>query len=247
MDITEKVKEITNNYKLILPIEEAKALKLHGGPGNGSGNRTKLSKLFINTVIYGSKREPFTYPSCYEELINISDYEIIISEYKKKRIEKGLSSSNGGVIGFIIHSENLEGPTKSPIRSDIKKYYKKFPCITCGTKKTICDHKNDLYNDPRVLCLKTQKLEDFQPLCNNCNLRKRAVSIKTRKENKRQPPPPNIRCLGIDYISGNETFDSNDPNTMVGTYWYDPLYFVQEVKKIMSQDQTRYYSKFKPI
>lgn len=38
------------------------------------------------------------------------------------------------------------------IRTDIKEYYKQQPCCACGrTTNLICDHKNDLYNDNRVL------------------------------------------------------------------------------------------------
>lgn len=40
----------------------------------------------------------------------------------------------------------------------------------------------------------------------------------------------------IDFISGDETFDTNDPNAMVGTYWYDPVAFMKHIKQtIMSK------------
>jgi hypothetical protein len=244
MNITEEVNKITNDHDLILPIEKAVELKLHGGPGNGSGDRTKICKKYINTAIYGDKREPVTYPKCYDDVIELSEDQLeMIGLYKKERKEKGLPCG-GGVIGFIIHGENKDETINRPIRQDIRDHYKQFPCITCGTRKTICDHKNDLYNDPRVLDTKTQTKDDFQPLCNSCNLRKRAVSLKTIKDKKRQPPAQDKLAMngGIKFTKGDETYDPDDPQAMVGTYWYDPIAFGNECLKINSQKMCNYYS-----
>ena len=234
----------TNHYKLILPIEKAKDLDLHGGPGNGSGDRTKMTKLYINTTVYGSVREPMTYPKCYNEIIELDENQLkIVEEYKNGRIQNNLPSGKG-VIGFIIHGENIDEGIKRPIRTDIIKHWKKFSCLHCGTKKTICDHKNDLYNDARVLNTQTQTKEDFQPLCNNCNLRKRTVSLKRDKEKKRQPPTPGILSIsgGINFTRGDEDYDPSDPNALVGTYWYDPIAFGKECRKINTSEQINYYN-----
>ena len=238
-EIKKRVNQITNNYINILSIEDAQQLGLHGGPGNGSGDRTKISKKYINTTIYGSDRPPMTYPKCYDEH-NEEDFKRI-EEYKKKRKEEGLKCSQG-VIGFIIHAENNDKQNKRPIRKDIKKFHSQFPCITCGATKTICDHKNDLYNDPRVLDMKTQTKDDFQPLCNDCNLRKRAVSMKTVKDKKRQPPAAAWLAVNgcIEFIYGDETFDPKDPQAMVGTFWYDPIAFGKECFKINSRQINHY-------
>src|SRR5210317_1518652 len=60
-----------------------------------------------------------------------------------------------------------------PIRNDIHKYHKNKGCVVCGsTSDLVTDHKNDLYNDSRVLNTKTQTIDDFQCLCNHCNLQK---------------------------------------------------------------------------
>lgn len=224
------VQEYTNNYTNILPIEKAVELGIHSGPENGKGDRSKINRMFVLTVIYGSVRTPFTFPKCYDEIINLDETQInMIDEYKKSRIKEGLRMGSC-VIGFIIHGKNTEDSKKRPIKNTIKHYHRKFPCIICGTKNTVCDHKNDLYNDKRVLNTLTQTVEDFQPLCNNCNLRKRTVSLKTIKEKKRQPPPPVILAMngGIRFTSGDENFDPDDPNAMVGTYWYDPIAFGKE-------------------
>lgn len=120
-----------------------------------------------------------------------------------------------------------------PIRPDIKAYYKTKKCVACGSSSDlVTDHKNDLYNDIRVLDNKTQTKEDFQCLCNHCNLQKREISKKTRETGKRYGATniPSIAVFGIDYIEGNETFDKDDINAMVGTYWYDPVKFMTYIK-----------------
>ena len=64
-EIILKVKDITEDYNSILSIEKAIELGLHGGPHNGSGPRTKLSKIFINITFYGNNANPNIYPKCY--------------------------------------------------------------------------------------------------------------------------------------------------------------------------------------
>lgn len=243
MDIITEVKELTQNYEQLLPIETAVRLKLHRGPGNGSGNRTPMSELFIHTTIYGSGRNPMTYPKSYNEHIQLTETQLQQIKLFKQQKKLNQGSLSQGVIGFIIHDEIITTKHSRPIRSDIKKYYKQLPCIICGTSNTVCDHKNDLYNDPRVLETQTQTINDFQPLCNNCNLRKRAVSLKRDKEQKRQPPPPVILTLndGIQFTQGDETYDPNDPNALVGTYWYDPIQFVLDCNRSRISQQINYY------
>tara|TARA_B100000683_G_scaffold25455_1_gene23256 strand:+ start:349 stop:1149 length:801 start_codon:yes stop_codon:yes gene_type:complete len=234
-EIKKLVNSLTNNHKYILSIEDAQKLGLHKGPGNGSGDRKKITKMYINTTIYGSCRSPMTYPKCYDEHIELTLDDLkMIEEYKKKREEDGIKNSQG-VIGFIIRGDNIYEKINRPIHSDIKKYYSQYPCVKCGAKKTICDHKNDLYNDPRVLDINTQTKEDFQPLCNSCNLRKRACGLRRDKENKRQPPSPDILAMngGIKFTKGNENYDTNDKNALIGSYWYDPIQFAIDCRKIM--------------
>jgi len=242
--VKEKVAEITENHTLILSMEDAEKYELQKAPGNGAGGRDPGIQMFIYTSIYASKREPMTYPKCYDEIIELDEKQLImIDEYKTYRRENNLRMGNT-TIGFIIHGENNEGSKKPPIREDIKKHYKKYPCLHCGSKKTFCDHKNDLYNDERVLNKETQSQDDFQAFCNSCNLRKRAVALKRDKEKKRQPPPPSILEMngGIKFTQGDETYDPDDKDAMVGTYWHDPMDFSKKCERIISQKQWRYYT-----
>ena len=154
-----------------------------------------------------------------------SDYNWEIRRGRHNRVEAVRT------IGFSNNNNN----GGRPIRGDIKRHYRQISCVVCGSYSSlVCDHKNDLYNDPRVLNSQTQTLDDFQSLCNACNLRKRAVNRRTRETGLRQPPPPSIRVLGIDFTRGDENYDPDDINAMVGTYWYDPLAFMIEVRNILT-------------
>lgn len=137
-------------------------------------------------------------------------------------------------IRTIGYSEEYLYGHQRPIHTDIQKYYKKTigKCCHCGsTSSLVTDHKNDLYNDPRVLNRETQTKEDFQCLCTHCNLQKRQINIETRKKNKRYGATniPQYEAFGIDFIEGDETFHKNNINAMVGTYWYDPVAFMKHI------------------
>lgn len=148
---------------------------------------------------------------------------------------KRKTTKNTEVIAVRTNGFNEEffNSHKRPIREDIKKFHIKTGCVVCGSQSDLrIDHKNDLYNDPRVLSRKTQTKEDFQCLCNHCNLQKRQI-CKNMKETGIRYKATNIHQLsifGIDYIEGDETFNDQDPNTLVGTYWYDPIRFMEELK-----------------
>lgn len=144
---------------------------------------------------------------------------------------------NGNKVGKILTLQ-LVGIDKNncntnrPIRSDINEYYTRRCCVVCGSRSgVVTDHKNDLYNDPRVLNIQTQTFDDFQSLCTHCNLEKREVNKKTRKTGKRYGATniPQIAIFNTDFTCGNEDFDPDDPNAMVGTYWHDPIDFLKKV------------------
>lgn len=120
-----------------------------------------------------------------------------------------------------------------PIRNEIHKYHKDKGCVVCGSKSDlVTDHKNDLYNDPRVLNIKTQTIHDFQCLCNHCNLQKRQVLKQTKKSGKRYSAKniPSLKIFDIDYIEGTDSFDENDIYALRGTYWYDVEAFMKYIK-----------------
>ena len=146
-------------------------------------------------------------------------------------------NKNGKILAIRINGlnertiSNKNHPISDRIHKEIRDN-KDSACVVCGSKSDlVTDHKNDLYNDPRVLSIKTQTLDDFQCLCNHCNLQKRQVSKKTRETKKRYGATniPQLKVFGIDFISGDENYDPEDPNAMVGTYWYDPSAFTSYI------------------
>lgn len=163
---------------------------------------------------------------------------------KKDRYEIIGSKNRSNKIIYIAIFGLDDHETKRPIRDDIKKYYQTIPCVVCGSKANlVCDHKNDLYNDPRVLDTKTQDYNDFQSLCNHCNLVKRQISKDTKNTKKRYSAKniPTLNIFNIDYISGDENlkgyYNINGKfiysiDAMVGTYWYDPIAFINYIKNM---------------
>jgi len=134
-------------------------------------------------------------------------------------------------------SEDYLHGHERPIRKDIHKDVKSS-CVVCGNRSSlVTDHKNDLYNDPRVLNKTTQTVDDFQCLCNHCNLQKRQVSKETTTSGKRVGATtiPSVAVFGVDFIKGDETFDRTDINAMVGTYWYDPVKFMKTLRKNLTK------------
>ena len=158
-----------------------------------------------------------------------------------KEVFKTYPTGKGCNIKYIGIFGLLNVIMSRQISDDIKNYYKQFSCCACGRNTDlICDHKNDLYNDPRVLNVKTQTKEDFQSLCNQCNLLKRQVSKNTKKLNKRYEATniPMLKVFGIDFINGDETYNPDDFDAMKGTYWYDPVAFMEGINNIMKK---KYY------
>jgi len=133
----------------------------------------------------------------------------------------------------LSYSDDVLYGANRPIRRDIHAHHKKIGCVVCGSHSDlVTDHKNDLYNDLRVLDERTQTIDDFQCLCNHCNLQKRQVSKITKELGKRigATAIPSLAIFGVDFVEGDETLDETDVNAMAGTYWYDPVEFMKQIK-----------------
>ena len=120
------------------------------------------------------------------------------------------------------------------IRSDIRQHYGSQPCVVCGTTTNVeVDHKNGLYNNPAVLSVDTQTMDDFQSLCKHCNDKKRETIKTMRMTGVRHSALtiPQLAVFGVAYTEGGEDWDLDDPHAMVGTYWYDPVDFMNSVLK----------------
>jgi hypothetical protein len=146
-----------------------------------------------------------------------------LKEFRDKNI-----TIQQGIIGIKIHSEKIKKDYR-PIDKKIREYYKSSCCIVCGsTSDIIIDHKNDLYNDNKVLNINTQTIDDFQPLCNHCNLQKRQI-CKKEIENKTLYSAKNIPILNVFNDIIQQIEDENKENC----FWYDPVKFMMKIKKYM--------------
>ena len=196
-------------------------------------DRYKLSKpiaytsgdsAFRSDSSLGKMYKFFRFSKTFDETKKSSCWDLIEEDLKMlKNIHKDLNFKKPGKTVCYIQFFGFGKAIKEDmVRPDIKKIIIKQPCANCGTSSQIeCDHKNDLKNDTRVLNKSTQKLSDFQPLCNHCNKTKRGAKKKMLVEGKRQPAPG----FNIKFTEGNESYDKKDPNWHKGSYWGDCIAF----------------------
>jgi hypothetical protein len=213
--------QATENFTKILSTVEIKDKypELYWG-GNGVGDRW-VNKKFNYSVIYSKKQ-----PSLYSE----NDEDAIPTDILTEFLQSNKHNGGNSIIGIFVHSRRTN-TQKRPISQTIHKEITGLSCVVCGTQTTICDHKNDLYNDPRVLCVETQLINDFQPLCNHCNLQKRQV-CKTEVQTAKLYSAKNIRRYKIypfEFPWEKKAFDKTDIYCKNGTYWFDPVEFDKNI------------------
>lgn len=211
--ICEMIAQATNNFTEILSTVTMKEKypELYWG-GNGCGNRWGLQKFNYTSV---TAKTTALYSENLEDKIPIDT----LTEFLKY-------NSGKGIIGIFVHSRK-ETIQKRPIRRDIHQAITYLQCVVCGTNDTICDHKNDLYNDETVLNVQTQMITDFQPLCNHCNLQKRQVCKKEAQTKQIYSAKniPQYKSYPFDFPWEKKAFDKNDINCKNDTYWFDPVEF----------------------
>lgn len=125
------------------------------------------------------------------------------------------------------------------IRSDIKDFYKNKNCVMLGIQgksentKIEIDHKDGRKDDWRVSDVKTQKIEDFQPLCKAANDAKRQICKKCKETDKRWDAK-NIKGNPYSFYVGDENY--TEELGCVGCYQYDPVAYRKcSVKRISEE------------
>ena len=159
---------------------------------------------------------------------------------KKYIIEFDKTKTPGNSIDAIrLNGFNLEKQFSQIIRSDIKDYYKEKNCVMLGIRgesentKIEIDHKDGRKNDWRVSDIKTQRIEDFQPLCKAANDAKRQICKRCKETDKRWDAK-NLLGNPYSFYEGDQNYD--DALGCVGCYQYDPVeYRLQVVKKITKE------------
>ena len=228
-EVLQKVITLTNNYKKIIPRDICKKHKELDWGNNGIGDRW-CKQLFNYTVIYSGNKSLKTY-SDNDENLNLE----IINNFKKN-----YTGTKKGIIGIFVHGRKTKNEQR-PIRNEILKLIKRENCCEfCGSHSSlICDHKNDLYNDDRVLNKDTQNVDDFMCLCNRCNLLKRE-RCKKEKESGILYAAKNIPMFNeLSKLFHNDefpfekkgTFNKNDITAKKGTFFHGPIDFCKNIVK----------------
>lgn len=150
-----------------------------------------------------------------------SDTSYLGKKYKIKREHKNRK----------VYSVKLDGTNSNSlnrfrgINNDIRKKMLKRKCILMDVGGNIeIDHKNGRYDELTNTDTKTQKIQDFQPLCKPANDAKRQHCIVCKRFGKRF----DARAMGyqVGWICGDE-----DTKVCTGCFWYDIEKFNHEVSK----------------
>ncbi len=159
---------------------------------------------------------------------------------KKYKVEFDKTKTLGNSIDAIrLNGFNNEQVFNQNIRQDIKDFYKNKNCVMLGIRgnsentKIEIDHKDGRKNDDMVSDVKTQRVEDFQPLCKAANNAKRQICKRCKETNKRWNAK-NIKGNPYEFYEGDENY--TDEQGCVGCYQYDPVeYRKSSIKKISKE------------
>ncbi len=159
---------------------------------------------------------------------------------KKYKVEFDKTKTPGNSIDAIrLNGFSNEQVFNQNIRQDIKNFYKNENCVMLGIRgnsentKIEIDHKDGRKNDDMVSDVKTQRVEDFQPLCKAANDAKRQICRRCKETNKRWNAK-NIKGNPYEFYEGDENY--TDEQGCVGCYQYDPVeYRKSSIKKISKE------------
>ncbi len=217
LELIEIIKNATDNFTKIISINDIKNKysDLYWG-GNGVGDRW-ANRCVNYTSIYSNKKLQL---HSENENDKIPD-ELLIEFYKNCK------GGKNGIQGIFVHSIRTININKHQIAEKIRIEITRNSCVICGKRETNCDHKNDLYNDPRVINVKTQTIDDFQPLCLHCNSQKRQICVEEKAKQKIYSAKNigSYKSYEFEFPWEKKNYDVNDITCKVDTYWYDPVEF----------------------
>ncbi len=159
---------------------------------------------------------------------------------KKYVVEFDKSLTSGNSIDAVrLNGFNAKKTFSQNIRSDIKEFYKNQNCVMLGIQgnsentKIEIDHKDGRKDDWRVSDVRTQNVNDFQPLCKAANDAKRQICKKCKETDKRWNAK-NLKGNPYSFYEGDENY--TEELGCVGCYQYDPVeYRKQSVKRISKE------------
>jgi len=130
-------------------------------------------------------------------------------------------------IGFDKSKDEKSRPIKKEIKESLLKKYSN--CLHCGNHRNLCiDHKNDMYNDSKVLNAKTQEENDFQVLCNKCNKDLKHQANHKEKKTGKIYSVKNLNLINLKYDKFDypwekclTKYDEKIVECKMYSYWYD--------------------------
>jgi len=212
--------QIDNIEALMISNNEIKTNKLYWCNNNFMGIK-ELNNKFNYSIIYSNKK-----------IDKYSDNNI--DEIPTKILQKFLKSNSKccDVVGIYIYSSKKLCIQKRDIDKKIHKIIINNSCVICGSESNIiCDYKNDLYNDERLLNTQTQQLSDFQPLCKHHNLQKIDVCNEEKKLQKIYSAKniTQFKMFPFEFPWEKKAFDKTDINCKKDTYFFDPVEFTNKI------------------
>lgn len=168
---------------------------------------------------------------------------------KKYIVEFDKSLTSGNSIDAVrLNGFNVNKTFSQNIRSEIKDYYKNKNCVMLGIQgisentKIEIDHKDGRKNDWRVSDIKTQKLEDFQPLCKAANDAKRQICKKCKETDKRWNAK-NLKGNPYSFYEGDENY--TEDLGCIGCYQFDPVEYRKQSAKRIAREASENTTDFK--
>ena len=167
---------------------------------------------------------------------------------KKYIIETDKTLTPGNSIDAIrLNGFKKTGTFSQAIRKDIKDFYKNQKCVMLGVKgfsentKIEIDHKDGRKDDWRVSDIKSQRLEDFQPLCKAANDVKRQI-CKACKESNERWDATNIKGNPYPFYQGDKSYTAE--LGCIGCYQYDPVEYRKSCVKRIAKEASEHTSEY---
>ena len=154
------------------------------------------------------------------------------------KFDKKLTVGNS-IDAIKLNGLKTEKMFNQNIRVDIKEFYRNQNCVMLGIQgnsentKIKIDHKDGRKGDKRVSDLKTQRIEDFQPLCKAANDVKRQICKKCKETNKRWNAK-NLKGNPYAFYKGDENY--TEELGCIGCYQFDPVEYRKISAKRIAKD-----------
>lgn len=193
---------------------------------NGCGDQVsyeELNELLLSkghTKITANGDSFFRDISEKEERINSDGLTVIDGIWKGYRIRKTKSGTQNLSVQLLGYDEDYQKIYNS-IPSHVKSHLSGRRCISCGSSaRVLPDHKDGRKRAGQGYY---NSIDQFQPLCNHCNLTKREFCKKCRNTEKRF----DASDLGykIGFYSGSQRWEGS----CAGCYWYDLEFFRRQL------------------